>query len=392
MRSSATNARHAHSTRLYTVLGLALALAHGHMPVGLASIMFPKSVFSPGRPAFAVRYRPEAGRKQVPPAAAPIKKQLATQGGIGMLHHDELTAVMEALWKTSSTAPLVSAVSKAWKQANEDASEMTKSIDVAPARITMGFGPSLDPAFNSEDDTAKVDSWGCHLHKYPSNGYGKVTKDDMLRVLDKGGGGWLTNFSMDAYMSTHMPSIEDSDALGAEHIYLPGGLSHYMEINKNPVTNRMYVCEHEDGQVDEERTREVRAQKAEVLLVAKEIYLNYNVGVKHWALMRLVREKRALEIYDSTGWTKVTHGRKFLKAFEHLTDMDTSGWAVRVYECAPSGMPQQRDGKSCGVFACVTAAHLKADAKLPDIQSDIKAWRLHMAARITRGIAARGVV
>ena len=34
------------------------------------------------------------------------------------------------------------------------------------------------------------------------------------------------------------------------------------------------------------------------------------------------------------------------------------------------------------VFACITAAHLVQNATLPDIQSEISAWRKHMAARI----------
>lgn len=40
-----------------------------------------------------------------------------------------------------------------------------------------------------------------------------------------------------------------------------------------------------------------------------------------------------------------------------------------VYETPTSGMAQQLDG---GVFLCITAAHLLSDAKLPDIQANIK--------------------
>ena len=47
-----------------------------------------------------------------------------------------------------------------------------------------------------------------------------------------------------------------------------------------------------------------------------------------------------------------------------------------------SGVAQQMDGNSCGVFLCITAAHLLSDAKLPDIQADIKVWRRHIAATV----------
>ena len=36
-------------------------------------------------------------------------------------------------------------------------------------------------------------------------------------------------------------------------------------------------------------------------------------------------------------------------------------------------------GHPCGLFLCITAAHLVSDAKLPDIQANIKVteWRRH---------------
>ena len=52
-----------------------------------------------------------------------------------------------------------------------------------------------------------------------------------------------------------------------------------------------------------------------------------------------------------------------------------------VYETPTSGMAQQLDGD---VFLCITAAHLLSDAKLPDIQANIKVWRRHVAARVAR--------
>ena len=62
--------------------------------------------------------------------------------------------------------------------------------------------------------------------------------------------------------------------------------------------------------------------------------------------------------------------------------MDVSKWVVVLYETPASGMAQQTDGKSCGVFLCITAAHLLSDAELPDIQADIKAWRRHIAVTV----------
>ena len=76
------------------------------------------------------------------------------------------------------------------------------------------------------------------------------------------------------------------------------------------------------------------------------------------------------------------HGRLMLTGIQELTGVDVSKWAVVVYETPASGMAQQKDGKSCGVFLCITAAHILIDAKLPDIQADIKAWRRHIAAAV----------
>jgi Ulp1 family protease len=119
-----------------------------------------------------------------------------------------------------------------------------------------------------------------------------------------------------------------------------------------------------------------------VLLGAQETYVNYNVDDKHWGLIRVHSQFKRCEIFDSTGHLKKKHGRELLNGYELLTGVDTSDWAVVVYESSASGMAQQKDGKSCGVFACITAAHLLHDAKLPDIQSKVVLWRRHIAVRI----------
>lgn len=245
--------------------------------------------------------------------------------------------------------------------------------------MKVAGSPALTPALSTEEATA-IGAWGTNLEDYvPRKMYmkcGIVDKNDMCRVLDiKKSGGWLTSSAVDTYMSTLMPCLINADP-GTERIFLPGFHSHQVE----KYGTLGFDPEKSD---DRESAKAIRRRASEVLASAEEAYVIYNVEVKHWALMRVRPKFGRCEIFDSTGWAVKMHGQKLLAAWQELTGVDTTTWRVVVYEKPWSGMAQQRDGKSCGVFACITAAHLVQDATLPDMQSEISAWRKHMAARIT---------
>jgi len=302
------------------------------------------------------------------------------EAAVNILSIDSLVLVMMAVYEVSTTAPLCAAVSRAFKQATKQAEKNCKAIDVAPHRRHMKVAelPSLLPSV-SEDDAA-IALWGKNLESYePQDGLQSCSKSDLERVLDlKGteGGGWLSNFAVDTYLSTLMPRVGDA-VPGARRVFFQG--VHSIFLQKNGSLG--FYCEDESGKMDLDRTNELRAKVISVLSTAEEIYVNYNLENYHWALIRVLPKYHRCEIFDSTGHTKKEHGIQLLAGLQELTKVDTNSWGVVVYEKMASGMAQQKDGKSCGVFLCITAAHLVRNAKLPDIQAKVVAWRRHIAAR-----------
>ena len=339
-------------------------------------ITFGPSLFSPHKKPRIVHYGIVTKK---------IIKHLPTvptgEASINIVSIDSLVLVMMAVYEMSTTAPLCAAVSRAFKQATQQAEKNCKDIDVAPHRRYMKVAelPSLLPSV-AEDD-AVIASWGKNLESYkPQEGLLSCSKNDLERVLDlKGaeGDGWLSNFAVDAYLSTLMPRVGDA-VPGARRVFFQG--VHSISLQKNGSLG--FYCEDgESGKMDLDRTNELRAKVISVLSTAEEIYMNYNLEDYHWALMRVLPKYHRCEIFDSTGHTKKEHGIKLLAGFQELTKVDTSSWGVVVYEKTASGMAQQKDGKSCGAFLCITAAHLVRNAKLPAIQASIVAWRRHVAAR-----------
>ena len=367
-----------HTTRT----GCALLLAVLAMLALTASrtVAFPASVFSPERPALRVRcLQPSrAAKKLVKVSGTPPE----CGGGITRLSDDNLACVMMQLWKTCPAAPMCAAVSKRFHKASADASQQLMRVDVAPPRLSTGSAPPLTPTV-SEQAGQTIDSWGPKLKTYDAKRtYHAVDKDDMGRVLDVKGGGWLTNFSMDAYMHKLMPSVADAQP-GAPNVFLPGNVSHSIE-QRGSLGIAVWSGDdpHEDLLLMEEQTAALRAKWSAALTGAEAVYAQYNVKNVHWALLRMRPQRAWCEVLDSTGHIGAAHARKLMAAFTEVTGVETAHWSVRVYEHAASGVAQQRDGKSCGIFACVAAAHLVANAKMPDIQADVKAWRRHVASRI----------
>jgi hypothetical protein len=348
-------------------------------------VVFGQSVFSPERKPMTLQYRNRAmnGAQATKPVIKSIKAAARAEDITSVLGTDELDLVLMAVYQSCKHAPMCAAVSREFKRAKEAAEKGSMAMLVAPHRRHMKIAskPSLIPSV--EEDTAVIQTWGEKLESYEpkDNILLCCDKDDMRRVLDMQGArgnGWLSNFAVDAYMSKLMPLLAHAEP-GAPRVFLPG--AHSLSLFAKGTLG--FISENgENGEIDFERTDQLRARAKGVLAGAEELYVNFNLGNYHWALMRVSFKHQRCEIYDSTGHTKEIHGRKLLLGLQELTEVDVSKWVVVLYETPASGMAQQTDGKSCGVFLCITAAHLLSDAELPDIQADIKAWRRHIAATV----------
>ena len=353
-------------------------------PMFASFVVFGQSVFSPERKPMILQY--QNGAIHGAPATKPLMKRMKAvtraEDFISAIGTDALDLVLMAVYQICEHAPMCAAVSREFKRAKEFAEIQSNELNVAPHRLHMKLAsePSMIPW--ETDDTALIETWGKNIESYvPEDDERSCDRDDMRRILDMQGArgnGWLSNFAVDAYMSKLMPRLIDAKP-GVPRVFLPG--AHSISLLANGTLG--FRCENGDtGEIDVEQTNAKRAQAVSVLAGAEEIYANFNLGNYHWALMRISFKYRRCEIYDSTGHTKRMHGRLMLTGIQELTGVDVSKWAVVVYETPASGMAQQKDGKSCGVFLCITAAHILIDAKLPDIQADIKAWRRHIAAAV----------
>ena len=296
------------------------------------------------------------------------------------LHADELQHIIKLAWLQAGNkkAPTCAAVSKAFEAAAAHVQNELADKEVAPDRLVMKLAsrPSLSPQLNDEEKRRIHFS-----HFRPING---VLKPDLERVLDRQSSGWLNNQIIDAFMGTIATDINSAE-VGAGRVYFNALFS--QSIEAGGADAKILSVEHLNlctGIIrsDTARTHAKREHAAAVLRAAREVYLVYNVDL-HWALMRVLIEWGRIEVYDSTGRIGKSHARKVLAALRSVLGIETDTWGVVVYEGRETRVAVQRDSKSCGVFACVMAVHVACDASLPDIQSDVKAWRKYVAARAT---------
>lgn len=360
-------------------------------------VIFPQSVFSPERPPTIIRFVTGKGalKKAIKPTAAKrLKAEEIATDITKVLGFDELNLVIMALYQVCKKAPMCAAVSVDFLHAKSFAEKQNcmKAMHVAPHRLQMKLACNATLIPDVESDNRLIESWGKDLEFYlHQDGLLFNDTNDIRRVLnwDSPPGfkssGWLTNFTVDAYLSKLIPPLATAKP-GALRVFLPGAHSRSLDMT-GTLGFRSVDGDLGEMACDENelvmRTNFLRDRAASVLAGAEELYVNFNLKDWHWALMRVMFKFQRVEIYDSTGHTKTKHGRILLQGLKELTGVDTSNWAVVLFETPMSGVAQQKDDNSCGVFLCITAAHLLSDAKLPDIQADIKVWRRHIAATVS---------
>ena len=253
-------------------------------------VVFGQSVFSPERKPMTLQYRNRAvnGAQATKPVIKSLKAAARAEDITSVLSTDLLDMVLMAVFQSCERAPMCAAVSREFKRAKEAAEKGSIAMHVAPHRRHMKIAskPSLIPSV--EEDTAVIQTWGEKLETYvpKDNILLCCDKDDMRRILDMQGArgnGWLSNFSVDMYMSKLMPRLADAEP-GAPRVFLPG--VHSLSLFAKGTLG--FTCENgENGEIDFERTDLLRANARGVLAGAEELYVNFNLGNYHWALMRV---------------------------------------------------------------------------------------------------------
>ena len=223
----------------------------------------------------------------------------------------DITAVIAlSAWLIDRHAPLHAVVCQTWARAAPIAKNELRCLEVAPPRTEVkgSITPAIDPTNVDPALAVTISEW-----LFPSGtGYSpfavrttskraKIEASDMIALLDEKG--WLTNFISDSYLSTLMPELTESLPPDTARAFLPGFYSTCM-IQRSCL-------------IDYGNVKFVDAAKR-----VSEIFINYNHGNYHWALMRLQRSWKRLEIFDGKGIVKKAQGRHVLNCI---------GLALQVY-------------------------------------------------------------
>ena len=184
-------------------------------------------------------------------------------------------------WKIYAGAPWHALVCHNFKKASYEAARLTRNMDVKDCiASSMLFplkpqGPPLDPTLSNEDEL-RLNKWGPTLSKYKRRstwGIARYVVDmhDLRCVLGLSGYDSLTNFAVDCYFDTLMPSIDDA-AIGYSDFFVPSVTCY--NIDKFGV----FDCPGTPDTLNfaNVTTNELQAKK---LLHARAVYLLYNTKV-----------------------------------------------------------------------------------------------------------------
>jgi hypothetical protein len=337
------------------------------MPTDSWLRFFPVSVWSPDRAAIPVAVHTGTGgpsKKRQKRLRRRLSLDTAAPPTIAKMRFTEVEPSKMRFTELEPSSPIV-----------KDRSPRGPDIELdrpwVVELLPMASNPAISPLPDAGEPQVPLE-WGPKLEGYvrlrlPGTKPDGITVDlpDMRALLNtRGSTGWVTNFSMDAFLSTLMPGFNATEKLQLARVFLPAFVSkHVQEYGVLPPS-------------------EQTANRVAVLRTAREIYVVYNLGPnEHWAVMRLLRQRKRLEIFDSLQHVNRSHGRQMLDALSEYLHENMDAWLVVVYR----GVPQQTDHKSCGVFTCVIAKHLLEDATLPSIQEAIPEWRRWIARALVQG-------
>lgn len=112
----------------------------------------------------------------------------------------------------------------------------------------------------------------------------------------------------------------------------------------------------------------------------------FNINDNHWIAVIADNDTHTFTVYDSLqGNLKAIETKirdKVEPAFnqvETAVDAPASPWTIVFAET-----PQQGNSYDCSVFACAKLASLVAQSRVPFTQTDVVAFRRHMALEILR--------
>ena len=122
--------------------------------------------------------------------------------------------------------------------------------------------------------------------------------------------------------------------------------------------------------------RDVRRRVAS----AKFVLCPVNTDNIHWAALNINVELRLAEVFESaSGCTNLQFVHHVVKYVSSVQNISTEGWNV-VVRCDPAWT--QEDGTSCGIYTIVVIKALLEYRRVMVLQSDVLAWREHLAALI----------
>jgi len=182
----------------------------------------------------------------------------------------------------------------------------------------------------------------------------------------------------------YMKMLDERDAL------LPRRRSHFF--NTQFITRLQNVAENGNiGAYEFKNVSRWTANKNFLDIFAMDkLFVPINVSQSHWILAVIFMQLQHIRIYDS----KVSLGHDMDRYLKDLTrwigdeavakkvSVDIGEWTVSSRE---NFVPQQTNGRDCGVFTCMFADFLSDDLPLEFSQEHIPHFREKIVADICRG-------
>lgn len=356
------------------------------------------SVFSPGKPAIAkapMRQRPAKAAR----ADGPVAKKLALSPTEPTVEHSARTLVirdvgiagipndlMELVVARRSILAPCAAVCKAWRDLVGGILADFKERNICwwsgsrrPRSFELTTEEELYVTACMVDDTIAVNmSFDTMLMAHRN--VPLIDVHDIRRVLDLPSDhvpnqGYLDGVAVDAFMAWVGAVVTKHTMVFADYSV--------KVVSSQPVYLPSNALNMARGSSDHELI-------GKQLAAASAIYHVMHVGSNHWAAVKIYNKH--IHVFDCMGVATEAHASALLYYVSELTDDDSFlSYEVVLHSRDLHGLPVQKDGKSCGVFACIILYHLLCNARLQLTQADIGGWRKFMLAKIKAVHAVYGV-